>query len=137
MNYLLESGGMVIYPLLICSIIALTIIIERLYHFSRTPKEINDEVMAEIKAQIKAGEAEEAIKLCEEIEGPIAKILKKGIFNLDKEVEEIEKQMEEIELSEFPKLEKYLGLLNFIGKVSPSLGLLGTVTGMIRTFQMF
>ncbi len=136
MEYLLTKGGIIIYPLLLSSIISLTVILERLYHFIRTPEFIKDNIMKEIKARIKRGNIEEAVTICDKNGGPVAKVLKRGILNLNKESEDIVKLMEEVKWDEFPKLEKRLGLLNFIGKISPSLGLLGTVTGMIRTFHV-
>jgi biopolymer transport protein ExbB len=136
MQYLLAKGGVIIYPLLLCSLVAVTIIIERLYKFSKISQRLSDDLMIKIKEKIKANKIEEAVKICGEVKGPIGEILKKGILNIDKEANEIEEQMAEVELEEFPKLENYLGLLNFIGKISPSLGLLGTVTGMIKTFHV-
>ncbi|WP_018247681.1 MotA/TolQ/ExbB proton channel family protein [Orenia marismortui] len=136
MQGLLAKGGIVIYPLLICSVIAMAIIIERLYQFSKVDKQISDELIKRIKANIKEGKIEAAIKVAEESKGPITKVLKRGILHWNKRAEEIENQMEEVKLMEFPKLERYLGVLNFIGKITPSLGLLGTVTGMIKTFQI-
>ncbi|TDX52996.1 MotA/TolQ/ExbB proton channel family protein [Orenia marismortui] len=136
MQGLLAKGGIVIYPLLICSVIAMAIIIERLYRFSKVDKQISDQLIKRIKVNIKEGKIEAAIKVAEEGRGPITKVLKRGILHWNKRAEEIENQMEEVKLIEFPKLERYLGVLNFIGKITPSLGLLGTVTGMIKTFQI-
>lgn len=136
MQYLLSKGGMIIYPLLLCSIIVVTLALERLYQFSRISKELSNNLMNQIKDKISSNKVDKAVELCEEVKGPIGKIMKQGILYLDKEPEEIEEQMAEVELEEFPKLEKHLGLLNFIGKISPSLGLLGTVTGMIKTFHV-
>ena len=136
MEYLLAKGGIIIYPLLLSSIISLTVILERFYHFIKTPEFIKDNLMKEIKVRIKRGNIQQAVTICDKNGGPVAKVLKRGILNLNKESEDIIKLMEEVKWEEFPKLEKRLGLLNFIGKISPSLGLLGTVTGMIRTFHV-
>lgn len=134
MEYLLSRGGIIIYPLLISSLVALTIIIERFYHFLRVPRQLSDGLMEEIKNNITLEKYKEAAALCDG-KGPTARILKRGIINAHKDLEDVEKLMEELKWDEFPRLEKYLEALNFVGKISPSLGLLGTVTGMIKTFQ--
>ncbi len=135
MQFLITKGGIIIYPLLLSSLVAVTIIIERFYQFIRVPKQLSDKLMEEIKENIRLKKYKEAACLCES-EGPTGKILKRGIINIDKSPEDIEKLMEEVKWDEFPRLEKRLEALNFIGKISPSLGLLGTVTGMIKTFQV-
>ncbi|GAB6100483.1 MotA/TolQ/ExbB proton channel family protein [Halanaerocella petrolearia] len=136
MKYLLAQGGAIIYPLLVSSLVSLTVIIERSYQFFRISTTLSDSLMEQIKEQIKEGKISQAVQLCEQEEGPTAKILKEGINNYDKETKRVKKRMEEVKLAEFPKLEKYLGVLNFLGKITPSLGLLGTVTGMIKTFHI-
>ncbi|MBM7557139.1 MotA/TolQ/ExbB proton channel family protein [Halanaerobacter jeridensis] len=136
MNYLLTKGGVVIYPLLATSVIALTIIIERAYQFIKASGYLSDQVMQDIKNKIAAGKIQEAVALCETNDQPIAKIIKQGILYRGKEPEQIKKQMEEVKLEEFPKLEQHLGILNFLGKIAPSLGLLGTVVGIIKTFHV-
>lgn len=135
MQFLLSRGGIIIYPLLISSLIAVTIIIERFYQFIRIPKQLSNDLMNKIKKYIIKGKYQKAASLCEG-EGPIGRIIKRGVKNVDKEPENIEKLMEEVKWDEFPRLEKRLEALNFIGKISPSLGLLGTVTGMIKTFRV-
>lgn len=136
MEYLLEKGGIIIYPLLLSSVVSLTVILERFYHFLRTPKFIKDSMMRKIKNRMQTGDVKQAASICEKNGGPVGKVLKRGILNLNKDPENVMKLMEEVKWEEFPKLEKRLGLLNFIGKISPTLGLLGTVTGMIKTFHV-
>lgn len=136
MQYLIAKGGIVIYPLLLSSLIALTIILERFYRFIRVPKRLSDDLMEKVKEKIMYNKIEEAAYICESNKGPIGKVLKRGVLNSNKGPEEIEKMMEEIKWEEFPRLEKGLEALHFIGKISPSLGLLGTVTGMIKTFHV-
>lgn len=135
MYSILQRGGIVMYPLLFSSIVALAIILERFLKYYRIPKEIPDDFMIVIKENIRLNQKDELFKICNDIKNPIGKILKKGICHLNEGIEEIYQQMDEAKLHEFSEYEKYLGLLNFIGKISPTLGLLGTVTGMIRTFH--
>lgn len=132
---ILQQGGAVIYPLLFISIIALAIILERFFVYCRVPKKIPDNFMLTIKENIRLNKKNEALNVCDNIKNPIGKILKTGIYHLNDGVVEMYQQMDEVKLSEFPKYERHLGLLNFIGKISPTMGLLGTVTGMIKTFH--
>ncbi|MCK5768110.1 MAG: MotA/TolQ/ExbB proton channel family protein, partial [Candidatus Atribacteria bacterium] len=94
-----------------------------------------DNFMLNIKENIRLNKKDEALNICDNIKNPIGKILKKGIYHLNDGVVEMYQQMDEAKLHEFPKYERHLGLLNFIGKISPTMGLLGTVTGMIKTFH--
>jgi len=135
MYSILQQGGTIIYPLLFISIVALAIILERFFKYYRIPKEIPDDFMIAIKENIRLNKKNEALKICNDIKNPIGEILKKGIYHLNDGVEEMYQQMDEAKLHEFPKYERHLGLLNFIGKISPTMGLLGTVTGMIKTFH--
>jgi biopolymer transport protein ExbB len=133
---LIEKGGFIIYPLLLFSLVSLTIILERLFIYIRISRQISDQLMEEIKEKLKNRDIKGALMLLDKIKGPVGKILKKGIENFQCKPEEIEKEMEEVELAEFPVLEKRMDILHFIANISPTLGLLGTVTGMIKTFQV-
>ncbi|MCM8800262.1 MAG: MotA/TolQ/ExbB proton channel family protein, partial [Candidatus Omnitrophica bacterium] len=74
------------------------------------------------------------IQLCDEAKNPIANILKAGILKFDRSREQIKEAIEEASLYEIPILEKNLSMLATIAHISPLLGLLGTVTGMVRCF---
>ncbi len=78
----------------------------------------------------------EAIDLCDRTPGPIAHILKAGMMKHDRSRQEIKEAMEDASLYEVPRLEKRLNALATISHISPLLGLLGTVTGMVRCFQV-
>jgi biopolymer transport protein ExbB len=78
----------------------------------------------------------DAIDKCNAMPGPIAQILKAGILKHDRPRAEIKEAIEDAGLHEVPRLEKNLGVLATIAHISPLLGLLGTVTGMVRSFQV-
>jgi biopolymer transport protein ExbB len=84
---------------------------------------------------LKKKKISEAIKICDSFKSPISEILKAGILKYDRGKETIEEAMEDKSLYQIPKLEKNLTALATIAHVSPLLGLLGTVTGMVRCFQ--
>jgi len=131
---IVQQGGIMMYPLLFISILALAIIMERFIKFLRIPQEVSDNLIETIKENILINQYEKSLKVCEKINHPIGRILKKGLLHINGSSEEMYQEMDEAKMHEFPEYERYLGLLNFIGKISPTMGLLGTVTGMIKTF---
>lgn len=136
MQYILKNGGIMIYPLILTSIIALTLIIERFITFFSISKKIFDRDINQIKGCLADNKIDDALNICQKVKGPIGKILQQGITNYIKAPGEIKELMEEVKWDVFPTLERNLESLHFIGKITPTLGLLGTVTGMIKTFHV-
>ncbi|MFH1779174.1 MAG: MotA/TolQ/ExbB proton channel family protein [Candidatus Omnitrophota bacterium] len=129
------KGGPVMIPILLCSILAFAIIIERFVYLQKA-KIDTKKFMDDISTSLKRNRIMEAIDMCEQTPGPIANILKSGILKHDRTRHEIREAIEDGGLHEIPKLEKNVGLLATIAHISPLLGLLGTVTGMVRAFQI-
>lgn len=129
------KGGPVMVPIILCSIIAMAIVIERFYHLYRA-KIDTKAFMEDVTASLKRNKIVEAIDKCEKMPGPIAHIMKAGIIKHDHSKQEIRQAIEDAGLHEVPRLEKRLGALATIAHISPLLGLLGTVTGMVRCFQV-
>jgi biopolymer transport protein ExbB len=78
----------------------------------------------------------DAIDLCEKTNGPIARILKEGLLKHDRPRAEIREAIEDASIHEVPLLERRLPVLATIAHITPLLGLLGTVTGMVEAFQV-
>ena len=132
---LMIKGGPLMFLILLCSVIALAVVLERLWHLRRA--KINTEgFMEDIAETLKRNKIMDAIDKCNAIPGPIAHILKAGILKHDRSRSEIKEAIEDAGLHEVPRLEKNLGALATIAHISPLLGLLGTVTGMVRAFQV-
>jgi biopolymer transport protein ExbB len=131
---LFRSGGPVMYPILLCSILFVAILIERLFHLHRA--QINTgEFVAGIRNIIKKGNMAEAVSICEETPGPVAHVIKAGIIKHDRPKAEIKEAIDDAALHEVPRLEKNLVVLATIAHISPLLGLFGTVLGMIQVFD--
>ncbi len=128
------AGGPVMWPILLCSIIALALIIERLWYLHKIDID-SQEFLSNILDKIKRHQIKEALQVCDSTEYPISHILKAGILKYDRPRSQIKEAIEDASLYEIPKLEKNLSLLATIAHVSPLLGLLGTVTGMVVSFQ--
>ncbi|MBL7073087.1 MAG: MotA/TolQ/ExbB proton channel family protein [Candidatus Omnitrophica bacterium] len=132
---LMVKGGPLMFLILVCSIIASAVVIERLWHLWRA-KINTKEFMEDIAETLKRNKIMLAIDKCNVMPGPIAEILKAGILKHDRPRSEIKESVEDAGLHEVPRLEKNLGVLATIAHVAPLLGLLGTVTGMVRAFQV-
>jgi len=126
-------GGPLMWPILLCSVIAITITLERLYHFHRIRGNLPN-FLSRVKKLLSEGKFHEAEKLCEGSPGPVAHILAIGINIRNRSSEEKEKIISRAGSRELRRLEKNLRGLGIIAHISPLLGLLGTVTGMIRAF---
>lgn len=139
-----QKFGFVFWPLALCSVTALTFIIERLFTFVRSRSRIGTEqFIASITDSLRKENIMEAVSTCEEAGGPLANVLKAGLLRYsqaqieerDISKEEIQEAIEEASLLEIPELERNLPVLGTVAVVSPLFGLLGTVTGMISAFE--
>lgn len=123
------------WPILLCSVIAFAIVIERLIRLRA--EQINTKsFMEQISKSLKRNKVMEALELCDRTGGPIANILKAGILKHDRPRHEIRESIEDASIHEVPRLERNLPVLATVAHVSPLLGLLGTVTGMVAAFQV-
>ena len=123
------------YPILLCSITALAIFIERLWNLRRsqvTPLEF----VQEVESFLRRGNIPEAVMRCQHNRSSIARILLIGIKNYGKRRESIKEYLEEVGRQESASLERFVEGLGTIAGVSTLLGLLGTISGMIKMFAV-
>ena len=128
------EGGVMMYPLLLCSIAALAVIMERFFTLGRIKKE-TDYFVKKAKKMVVQGEIDKAISLCEESSIPVSSIFKAGISKHNLSREEIEKAIEDEGGHQIPRLEKFMSGLAIISNISPLIGFLGTVTGLYHAFM--
>lgn len=128
------AGGPVMWPILISSVWAMAIIIDKLL-FLRRIRIDADKFLKGILERIRQQKIKEAVSACDETTSPIGQILKAGILKHGRARQEIKEAIEDASLYEIPVLEKNLSALATIAHVSPLLGLLGTVTGMVTCFN--
>lgn len=131
----LETGGIVMWFLLGFSIVALAFTIERAIALRRAKINVNEFLAKIRKALIVNRSVRDAIKICEQYRGPVASIMKAGLLKYGQPKDEIEKTIENAALYEMGRLERGLTVLATIANVAPLLGFLGTVTGMIASFD--
>jgi biopolymer transport protein ExbB len=128
------AGGPVMWPILLCSVFAFAIVLEK-FALLRKIKIDTREFLEKVLDKVKHHQIKEALKVCDEAKNPVSNILKAGILKYDRPREQVKEAMEDASLYEIPKLEKNLTLLATIAHITPLLGLLGTVTGMVKCFQ--
>ncbi len=130
-----QKGGPVMWPLLAFSVIALAFIVERLIALRRARINVNEFLAKIRKALIVNHSVRDAIKICEQYQGPVASIMKAGLLKYGQPKEDLEKTIENAAIYEMGRLERGLVVLATTANVAPLLGFLGTVTGMIRSFD--
>ncbi|MFW6134104.1 MAG: MotA/TolQ/ExbB proton channel family protein [Elusimicrobiota bacterium] len=129
-----KSGGFMMYPLLISSILVIAIVIDRFVYFRKA--EVNEEeLFTKLKDALRAQGVDAAIAYSEKTGGPVASILKAGLKNYGQGKEMIEDSFEREALIEIPRMKKFLPALGTIGSIATLMGFTGTVMGMIRAFN--
>src|SRR6185295_19225481 len=127
---IIMKGGIVMIPLLACSLISLALTIERILFWTKLKSK---EVLQQILSLVESGEFEQALKIGSSSSQPIARVLAAGIAHRNPAPA---KAMEAKAQAEIPVLKSRLGVLDTIVTLAPLLGLLGTVVGMIGSFDV-
>ncbi len=127
------KGGWIMIPLVIMSVFAIYIFIERYFIINRASRDEHN-FMNNIRDFIHDGRIDSALSLCKNNRTPIAKMIEKGILRIGKPLNDINVAIENVGKLEVAKLEKNLAALATIAGAAPMIGFLGTVIGMVRAF---
>jgi len=127
------KGGWIMGVLLLLSIIALVIFLQRFQMIRRANKK-DERFMNRIRDYIHDGKIDSAINLCRKTRNPSARMIEKGISRLGRPMNDVLVAIENVGNMEVAKLEKGFPILATIAAGAPMLGFLGTVTGMVRAF---
>ncbi len=133
MYELFKSGGLLMWPILACSVVATTIVCERLWTLNRravTPRHL----MEQIRVMLERREIDPARVKAIRDSSPLGRILAAGLVNSQHGREIMKDAIEESGRHVVHELERYLNSLGTIAAITPLLGLLGTVIGMIKVF---
>ena len=134
---IIGRGGPVMIPIVMCSVFSLAIIFERLYYFISLHLGTDIErFFDQLRRAIAARSWKEAHTLTQSWKGPVARVVLAGLAVREASVAEIDEAMEEAAHEEMPQVERHLRWLSTLAQVSTLLGLLGTVTGLVRAFQV-
>ena len=129
------KGGIFMYPILLCSITALAIFIERLWNL-RWKHVIPQDFIGDVEQLIRREKIPDAVHLCQQNPSSMARILLVGIKNFGRKREVIKEYLEEVGRQESASLERFVEGLGTIAGISTLLGLLGTISGMIQIFSV-
>ena len=131
---LIFHGGPMLWVILFASAVAIAVFVERALHCHR--EQINStEFLNGVRTVLKRDTVVEALSICDATPGPVARLVKTAILNRDYGRERVRESLEEAGLVEVPRLEEKLNLLATIAQLTPLLGLLGTVLGLIQIFS--
>ena len=136
MLHYLEVGGPILWVLVIISIGAFAVVLERIVFFARNEKNVGSNFRDEILSLVANKKIDEAIALCDTKKSCVASAVRKFLQKAPKgiDVQDYEFILKEVTNQEISPYERRLNLLASVMSISPMLGLLGTVTGMIRAF---
>ena len=127
------KGGWIMIPIGLLAVLAVYISAERFFTIRDAAKE-DKAFMDNIKTYIQEGNLDEAKILCNATDGPLARMIEKGISRIGKPLNDISVAIENIGKQEISKLESGLATLATVSGGAPMIGFLGTVMGMIRAF---
>lgn len=129
----IKEGGILMWPIMLCSVVGLAIAIERFIVLRRATIDTR-EFMDTMRQILRQNRTQEAIEICDQTDAPVARILKAGILKHNRPKEDIRDAIDDAGQLEIPRLERYLSALATCANIAPLLGLLGTVAGMIKAF---
>lgn len=130
---LMLKGGWIMIPLALLSVITVYIFIERFLIISRATKEDNN-FMNNIRDFIHDGKIDSAVALCKSTEGPLPRMIEKGLTRLGKPLNDVNAAIENVGKLEVSRLEKNIATLATVAGAAPMIGFLGTVMGMVKAF---
>ena len=129
---LLQKGGVVVWVLVAMSAFMLTIIIERLIFFKHISVD-ETKLYDRIKVAVEKGHIDEALAICDQNLSPFAALMRTGIENRDYPRTIQKEMLEDSAAQEAPRLEKNIVAIGTIANIAPLIGLLGTVTGTMKS----
>ena len=129
------KGGYLMYPIMFCSVLTLAIFFERLFALRRS-RIIPDKFIIEVSDLVRQQRMEDAMTQCRLNNSSIARVLMAGISRHNRSRQQVKEAIEDVGRLAAATLERFLTILGTIAGIAPLLGLLGTVTGMIKAFSV-
>jgi biopolymer transport protein ExbB len=134
MYEIVKAGGIMMVPIIIASIIAIAIIVERLWTLQRD-RVLPSELFEKVWQWVESNQLQDKHVLALQQNSPLGKVLAAGLMNRHRPREVMREAIEDAGRHVIHELERFLSALGTIAGIAPLLGLLGTVFGMIRTFN--
>ncbi len=131
---LLAQGGVALYPLGLCSVLIIAVVLERIATFTRLGK-IPQDLMRRVENFLASDKRDQAIRVLDETRNPFARIAKSGLLRHTSNPQELEDIMTLAVDAELAVAERPLPILGTIANIAPFIGLFGTVLGIMRAFH--
>lgn len=132
-SHAFHEGGWGMWPILVTSIVTIAVIVERAVYLFKASVD-KDKLLALLKSQVMAGNVQGAIKVCSGNPTPMTRIVQAGLMKFNKSDDEVQAAMDEAALRELPKINARTPYLAMLSNFAVMAGLLGTITGMIKSF---
>ena len=128
------KGGPIMIPILILSMLAVYVFIERYLAIRRASREESN-LINNVRDFIYSGRIDSALAFCRSSNKPVSRMIEKGIKRIGRPLKEIEESIEIIGKFEVYKLEKNMAILAIIAGIAPMFGFIGTIIGVIKIFH--
>jgi biopolymer transport protein ExbB len=128
-----QEGGWGMYPILLLFAMVVFFTLDRFFYISKS-KVDTDKLMSLLKSQIVSGNIQGALNTCQASPSPVTRIVAAGLRRAGGTDHDVQQGMDEEALRELPKIEKRTGYLAMLGNLATLAGLLGTITGLIKSF---
>jgi len=132
---ILQLGGSTMYVLLLCSLISITIFLERLFYYRKQSRADRNDFISRLGGAIAAKNHEKAKEIAKETQTPWARVVEAGLNECGRSEKLINGAMERKIVDETRNLERFTGIVGTIGNIGVYIGLLGTVLGIVRAFH--
>src|SRR3954454_24270034 len=129
-----EQGGFFMYVNLVCSVITIAFIVERTIFFLGKGSVNAKAFLEQIRKLVAANNVDRAVKLCSTTEAPVARVAKAGLTRLNRGEAAFSQAIEETMADVTPDLKKRIAVLWSLANIATLLGLLGTISGLIKSF---
>ena len=131
---LIGKGGIIMFPICLCSVIALAIIIERLIFFKKSSTDL-DVFFKSVQGYLHQGETEKAVDHCQKFPNPLGRLIQMGLSEEDMPRWKLEEKLSMAGQEEINTFGKNIRGLEVVATITPLMGLLGTVIGMVQAFN--
>jgi len=132
---ILHLGGSTMYVLLLCSLVSITIFLERMFYYRKQSRADRRDFIARLGDAIAAKNPEKAKEIAKETQAPWARVVEAGLNEYGRSEKLMNGAMERKIIDETRNLERFTGIVGTIGNIGVYIGLLGTVLGIVRAFH--
>lgn len=133
---LIKQGGVALYPLGLCSVLIIAVVLERLFTYSRLGS-ASQEMLRRIEGMLAAGDWMGALRVLDTVSNPFARLVKASLMRKPSSQQETEDILAVACDAEIAHATRPLPVLGTIGNIAPFIGLLGTVIGIMKAFQEY